>query len=70
VSNVTVAFVNKALKAKGIEERLVKGKDYMYFAEGNAHTWPVTMVCVMKASSLSIDEWLEEHATLSKRSLF
>jgi hypothetical protein len=35
----TVTRINKALKAAGREERLVRGRGYYYLIEGEAHTW-------------------------------
>jgi hypothetical protein len=61
---LTLKAVNAALAGAGHAERLVKGRDYWYFAEGDTPRWPVTMVCVYHLNALSLDEWLEEHADL------
>lgn len=61
---ITCASVNAALKKLGAEERLYRGKDYMYFGDGEAHTWPQTMVYVCSASDLTIAQWLEEYDRL------
>ena len=61
---ITCASVNAALKKKGVAERLYRGKDYMYFSDGEAHTWEQTMVYVCSASDLTVAEWLEEYDRL------
>ncbi len=35
----TVASANAALRARGYEERLVRGNGYYYFVDGDAHRW-------------------------------
>lgn len=64
MAKVTAATVNAALKKAGYAERLVQGNGYMYFAEGEAHTWQQTSVMVFRASDLSLEQWLEEFHAL------
>ena len=61
---IKLLTVNAALAALGAEEFLVKGKDYFYFAGGDAHKWQRTMVYVSKLNQLSLEEWLEEYASM------
>jgi hypothetical protein len=55
-----VAQVNAALKAKGIAERLRRGRGYYYFTEGDAMSWYSSSVPVCHADSLTVARWLEE----------
>jgi len=56
-----VAEVNKALKARGAAERLVRGRGYYYFCEGSAAGWYSQSVYVYRAADLSVERWLEEY---------
>ena len=58
---ISIMTVNKALSAMGAEEMLMQGKNYFYFAGGDAFNWPSTMVCVYKINDLSLDEWLNQY---------
>lgn len=66
---VTSAAVNKALAAAGFDERLYKGHSdsgqvYWYFGDGDAPDWGCeTMVPVPRVSDLTVEQWLQEHAT-------
>jgi hypothetical protein len=60
-----VAEVNKALKARGVPERLRAGRGYYYFWEGSAPGWYRSSVTVFSASALSVKQWLEEYDTLA-----
>jgi len=62
-----VVEVNRALKARGVEERLKRGKGYYYFIHGEAHTWYTSSVPVCHASSLSVAQWLAEYDQLKSR---
>lgn len=61
---VTLNKVNEALAAQGAAERLERAKDYFYFVEGDAPSWPSTMVVVSRLGSLSIEDWINEWRTL------
>lgn len=61
---VTLRRVNEALAAQGAAERLERGKDYFYFIEGDAPSWPSTMVAVPRLGSLSVEGWINEWRTL------
>ena len=63
---ITVATVNKYLKAAGHDERLTRGKDYFYFRDGAAHTWPSTSVYVANLNDLSVGDWLHERDELAQ----
>lgn len=63
-----VAQVNQALKAKGVAERLARGRGYSYFRGGNTGNWRETAVYVSDPGALSVDEWLEEFERLRKTS--
>lgn len=60
----TVAQVNAALRKQGVQERLVRGKGYHYFAGGCACDWPETAVWVYLSDSLTVQEWLDEYQRL------
>ena len=60
----TVARVNVALRKLGVQERLVRGKGYHYFAGGRACDWPETAVWVYLSESLTVQEWLDEYCRL------
>ena len=64
---VTLRMVNEALAEMGYEERLVKAKDYFYFAEGEAASWPETMVCACRLNNLTLYGWLDEHRRLRQQ---
>lgn len=59
-----IAEVNRALKARGAEERLVRGNGYYYFAGGAAAGWPSSSVYVYRADELTVAEWLREYDEL------
>lgn len=60
----TIRAVNQRLAAAGHAERLVKGKGYFYFADGDAYSWPATAVYVFRVSDLTVGGWIDEHARL------
>lgn len=62
--NLTAATVNKELKRLGYAERLVRGKDYYYFTEGDASTWSSCSVMVCYAHELTLEQWIEEYHSL------
>lgn len=56
-----VAEVNKALKARGAEERLTAGRGYYYFRDGTAAGWYSQSVYVYRSDELTVEEWLAEY---------
>lgn len=60
-----VAEVNKALKARGVAEKLTRGNGYYYFRDGNTGYWPATSVYVYRADDLSVHEWVAERDQLA-----
>ena len=52
--------VNAAIKAMGRDERLVAGRGYCYFVEGDAMSWYTSSVPVARISDLSVERWIEE----------
>lgn len=60
-----VAEVNKALKARGVEEKLTRGRGYYYFRDGTAAGWYRSSVYVFSASDLPVERWLEEYDLLA-----
>ena len=66
-TGLSIASVNAALKRLGAEERLVRGKDYFYFTDGDSHKWPQTAIYgVARVSDMSIDRWIEEYKDLKE----
>lgn len=63
---VTLSQINKALKAKGYDGVLYKGKGYFYFAEGEASNWHSPSVYVYTLNELSLKQWIEEYETKRK----
>lgn len=61
---LTLAAINKALADVPAGEILVKGKDYFYFTDGNAHAWPTCSVYVARLSDLSLTDWIGEWRNL------
>ena len=46
-TTTTPAAVNKILKARGHQERLVRGRGYYYFIDGNASSWFSSSIACM-----------------------
>lgn len=61
---VTVAAVNRALKAAGHPERLRRGKGYYYFYGGNAAAWYSSGVYVSRVDAFTVEGWLAERRRL------
>lgn len=55
-----VAEVNRAIKARGREEKLTRGAGYYYFRDGTAAGWYSQSVYVYRADELSLERWMEE----------
>lgn len=57
----TLAAVNKALAAAGIDAELVKGRGYFYFVGSVVDYAEEQGVCgVFRLSDLSVAQWVEE----------
>jgi len=57
---VTVANVNAALRAAGIDAELLKGRGYFYFGGPAVELCYTTSVPTMHLRSLSVEQWLDE----------
>lgn len=62
---LTLKRVNAALAAKGIAERLVQGRGYLYFTDGDSHKWYSSSVAVCWLNHLTLEQWLAEHRELA-----
>lgn len=62
--------VNNALSIRGVKERLVKGRGYFYFAEGDAASWHQAGVYVATLNQLSLGQWLDQWKELSGNDRF
>ena len=65
----TVREVNVALRLRGIEERLRRGRGYFYFYNGEASSWPRTAIYTFSLGGLSVEEILGEWQNMSGRQL-
>jgi hypothetical protein len=63
---ITARDVNKVLKEKGIAERLVQGRGYCYFVEGDAQSWFSSSVPVCYVNDFTVEQWLVEREELRK----
>lgn len=59
--------VNRLIKAMGRKERLVAGRGYCYFTDGNTSSWHQTAVYVNSISQLTVASWMEEFNTFVSR---
>lgn len=64
-TKLTLPAVNKALKAAGITDRLVRGNGYFYFT-GKASTWPDNAVHVFNLDDLPVTQWVAEYRRLER----
>lgn len=64
MARLTLQSINKALQAVGASEELERGDGYFYFAGGNAHKWPATMVYVCRVNDLTIEQWVSAWRSL------
>jgi hypothetical protein len=60
-----VAEVNRELKRRGRKERLVRGRGYYYFVDGEASRWYSSSVYIYRADDLSLRRWMKEFEQLS-----
>jgi hypothetical protein len=59
------AQVNKALRAAGFQEELVRGNGYFYFVGGDAASWPSSSVLVYSITGLTVAQWIAERDLLA-----
>ncbi len=64
---VSSATVNRLLKALGHSEKLVAGRGYLYFVDGDASSWYSSSVPVCYLRDLTVGRWVQEHAELKAR---
>lgn len=62
---LTVGDINKALRARGIKDKLVRGSGYYYFV-GDASAWPDNAVHVYNVSDLDLDAWIAHYERLKR----
>ncbi len=60
----TAAKVNKVLRRMGVEERIVQGRGYVYFTEGEAHTWYSSSLPINRINHLTVRQLIEEYVSL------
>jgi hypothetical protein len=70
---VTLKNINKAIKAAGGTEELVRGNGYFYFVGDDTPKWERASVYTMFLSDFTVDEWVaqwrsyrDEYATKAK----
>lgn len=61
----TLKAVNAALAAAGHAERLVKGRGYWYFIDGDADGWYSASVPVFHLSAYTPEQWVARRDELS-----
>jgi hypothetical protein len=61
---ITLSNINKALKAKGYDVELIRGKEYFYFIGFSVESWKTTSVNVFHLTDLSVEEWVKEYERL------
>jgi hypothetical protein len=66
---VTCKQVNKAIKALGGEEELVRGDGYMYFVGGDTENWEQSSVYVPRVGDLTVERWIEEYKSLKSNTI-
>lgn len=57
--------LNRALVRAGIIERVVQGRGYVYFVDGEAHTWPSSSIAVCWMRDLTPESVVSEWKSLS-----
>lgn len=45
-NKITAAHINRELKKRGISERLVQGRGYIYFTDGDSSSWESSSIAV------------------------
>lgn len=65
---VTIRSVNKALKARGYPDELVKGEGYFYFWGDDASLWYTSTVSVYAINHIpTVEGWIERYESLRKQ---
>lgn len=62
---VTIATVNAALQAAGMDAELVRGNHYLYFAGPAMDRAYETAVYTTRVTSMSVDGWVAEAKRLA-----
>lgn len=62
---VTLRRVNDALAAAGYAERLVRGRGYFYFIDGEAFTWYSQGVYVSHLTAFTVEQWVRQRNELA-----
>jgi hypothetical protein len=60
--------LNKALAKAGVAERVMQGRGYVYFVDGEAHTWHSSSIPVCYMRDLTPEAVLYWHKALSTNS--
>jgi len=63
---ITLNNVNAAIAAEGGSEKLVRGKDYFYFVDGDASSWYSASEYVYRLDSHTVAEWVAVWRDLRK----
>lgn len=65
MAKLTLANVNKALKAAGFEAELVKGKGYLWFDGDEPSGWYSSVVEVCYPNHIpTVEGWVEKYKTM------
>lgn len=51
-TRITAATINAELKRRGIAERIRQGRGYVYFTDGESHTWYSSSIAVCYVANL------------------
>jgi hypothetical protein len=62
---LTVAVANKALKAAGYAEKLVRGRGYYYFVDGCAFEWYSSSVMTNSIAGWTVEQIIAERNALA-----
>lgn len=58
MERLTLAKVNRALKAAGFNVKVVRGRGYHYVVGAGTEGWPSTSILAFRVSHLSLPEWI------------
>lgn len=62
---LTIQAVNRALKAEGFKDELVRGRGYFYFWGDDASGWYSSSVPVCKLNQIpTVEGWVKEYKAL------
>lgn len=56
---ITCKDINAEIAKLGGKERLVAGKDYWYFIEGDSEKWVRSSVMIYRLNALTLKQWVE-----------